>query len=253
MGRANCGEARGTWYISSTLGTCPSNRLLVVRPSGTHRSQHPPGPLRPLPPPPPTAFKMAPSHPQPPALYTRTPHAPKPEKCQRAVDLKGLANRTPRIVYEPSESPSEAQTEDWREPKASRPPHSPPPPPPPPPPAKDVLERLTTPPRPKGPSWENTKFTVEKIWLGHFWYPNFWVPTRVALEGKGPQKQLGRRLEAVAKAVGGGYCHLQMPLKLALAVRETVAGRRLGALEGGRDLPPPSHASLGPTPLSPPF
>ena len=36
-----------------------------------------------------------------------------------------------------------------------------------------------------------------------------------------------------AKAVGDGYCRLQMPLKLALAVRETVAGRRLGALEEG--------------------
>ena len=33
-------------------------------------------------------------------------------------------------------------------------------------------------------------------------------------------------------AVGCGYCRLQMPLKLALAIRETVAGRWLGALEG---------------------
>ena len=33
--------------------------------------------------------------------------------------------------------------------------------------------------------------------------------------------------------MGGGYCRLQMPLKLALAVRGTVAGRRLGALERG--------------------
>ena len=38
-----------------------------------------------------------------------------------------------------------------------------------------------------------------------------------------------------------------MPLKLALAVRETVAGRRLGALEGGRDLPPlPMHPWVPP-------
>ena len=40
---------------------------------------------------------------------------------------------------------------------------------------------------------------------------------RGALEGKGPQRRpqqrLGRRLEEVAKAVGGGYCRLQMPLK----------------------------------------
>ena len=52
-----------------------------------------------------------------------------------------------------------------------------------------------------------------------------------------PQKRLDRRLE-VAQAVGGGYCRLQMPLKLALAVRETVPGHRLGALEGGPWLPP---------------
>ena len=42
-------------------------------------------------------------------------------------------------------------------------------------------------------------------------------PPRDALEGKGPQrrpqKRLGRRLEEVAKAVGGGYCRLRMPLK----------------------------------------
>ena len=52
---------------------------------------------------------------------------------------------------------------------------------------------------------------------------------RDALEGKAPPrrplKPLNRRLEEVAKAVGGGYCRLQMPLRLALAVRGTVAGR----------------------------
>ena len=56
---------------------------------------------------------------------------------------------------------------------------------------------------------------------------------RDAVEGQGPQRRLGRRLEEVAEAVGGGYCRLPMPLKLALGVRETVAGCRLGALEGG--------------------
>ena len=60
---------------------------------------------------------------------------------------------------------------------------------------------------------------------------------RDALEGEGPhrrpQQPLGRRLEEVAEAVGGGYCRLQMPLKPALGVRGTVAGHRLGALEGG--------------------
>ena len=75
-------------------------------------------------------------------------------------------------------------------------------------------------------------------------------PPRAALEGKGPQRRpqrrLGRRLEEVVKAVGGGYCRLQMPLKRALAVRETVAGHRQGALEGGGGTSPPSNASLPP-------
>ena len=43
-------------------------------------------------------------------------------------------------------------------------------------------------------------------------------------------------MEEVAKAVVGGYCRLQMPLKLALGVRETVAGHRPG---GGGYPPPP--------------
>ena len=45
-------------------------------------------------------------------------------------------------------------------------------------------------------------------------------------------------LEEVSKAVRSGYCQLQMPLRLALAVRGTVAGHRLGALKGGRYLTP---------------
>ena len=61
---------------------------------------------------------------------------------------------------------------------------------------------------------------------------------RDAVGGKGPQRRpqrrLDRRLEEVAEAVEGGYCRLQMPLTLALGVRETVAGNRLGALEGER-------------------
>ena len=40
-------------------------------------------------------------------------------------------------------------------------------------------------------------------------------------------------MQEVAKAVGGSYCRLQMPLKPALGVRETVSGHRLGTLEGG--------------------
>ena len=44
------------------------------------------------------------------------------------------------------------------------------------------------------------------------------------------------------RRVGGGYCRLRRPLKLALGVKGTVAGRRLGALGGYP--PPPSNASL---------
>ena len=48
---------------------------------------------------------------------------------------------------------------------------------------------------------------------------NHW-PGRDALEGKGPQRQpqkpLDRPPKEVAKAVGGGYCRLQMPLTPAL-------------------------------------
>ena len=60
--------------------------------------------------------------------------------------------------------------------------------------------------------------------------------------------------EAVRQSVGGGcqsggegYCRLQMPLKPAIAVTGTVAGRRLGALDaGGGGVPaPPSNAFLG--------
>ena len=69
---------------------------------------------------------------------------------------------------------------------------------------------------------------------------------RDAVEGKGPQRRpqerSDRRLEEVAKAVGGGYCRLLMSLKPALAVRETVAGRWQGAREVGTS---PSKTSLG--------
>ena len=41
------------------------------------------------------------------------------------------------------------------------------------------------------------------------------------------QRWLDRPLEEVAKAVGGGYCRLQMPLKLALGVTWRQGGQRL--------------------------
>ena len=82
-----------------------------------------------------------------------------------------------------------------------------------------------------------------------------------AQKKEGPLKNAGKKgqnttdatleaaLEALGEAVGEGcqsgwgrlvtvsYCQLQLPLKLALAVRETVAGHRLGALEGGGGAP----------------
>ena len=79
---------------------------------------------------------------------------------------------------------------------------------------------------------------------------------RDALEGQGPQRRpqrrSDRRLQEVAEAVGGGYCRLQMPLKLAPGVRETAAGRRLGALEGGAVTSPPFQCIPAlPLPLHP--
>ena len=53
--------------------------------------------------------------------------------------------------------------------------------------------------------------------------------------------------EAVRQAVGvgGGYYRLQMPFRLARAVRQTVAGHRLGALEGGGGDTLPMHPCRG--------
>ena len=79
----------------------------------------------------------------------------------------------------------------------------------------------------------------------------FRPPPRDVLEGTGPQrrpqKRLDRRLQEVAKAVVGGYCPLQMPLKRAFGVGETVAGHRQGALEGG-EVPPPFQCISAPPP-----
>ena len=74
-------------------------------------------------------------------------------------------------------------------------------------------------------------------------------PPRDALEGDGPP-------EAVRQAIGGGcqsgWGRLQMPLRLALGVTGTVAGHRLGALDGGGGLwtcvggaAPPPHEGCG--------
>ena len=56
--------------------------------------------------------------------------------------------------------------------------------------------------------------------------PLSWFTPRPGLHWKGrdlrrPQMRVDRRLEEVAKSVGGGYCRLKMTWKLALAARET--------------------------------
>ena len=48
-----------------------------------------------------------------------------------------------------------------------------------------------------------------------------------------PSSGSARGWRRLPKRLGGDYDRLQMPLRLALAVRGTVAGHRLGTLEGG--------------------
>ena len=77
--------------------------------------------------------------------------------------------------------------------------------------------------------------------------------SRDALEGKGPQRQpqrrLDRRLEEVAKAVGGGYCQLQMPLSLALAPPSNASLRvRVECLFACSQLHPSVHLLSTPLP-----
>ena len=127
-----------------------------------------------------------------------------------------------------------------------------------------MVNKVSLPKVPRTPSHSSPPLGLNpppsKMGLGQFWAPGIpreiWLgggpltppPPRDASEGKGPQrrpqKQLYQQLEAVAKAVGGGYCRLEMPLKLALAVSWTVAGHRPGALKVGTS--PPSDASPPP-------
>ena len=73
-------------------------------------------------------------------------------------------------------------------------------------------------------------------------------PPGMHWKGRDLRGGLDRRSEEVAKAVGGGYCRLQMPLKPALAVRGTVAENRLGTLDGGLPPPPPFQFISPPPP-----
>ena len=50
--------------------------------------------------------------------------------------------------------------------------------------------------------------------------------------------------EEVRRAVGGGYCRLQMPWKLARAVRETVLGVGWALWRGGGGTSPHFNPSL---------
>ena len=78
------------------------------------------------------------------------------------------------------------------------------------------------------------------------WNPHHHYDDRSATHSPSLQEPFSR-LEGVVEAVGGGYCWFQMPLAPALAVRGTVAGRRLGARRGGLGgwrSSPPSNASL---------
>ena len=103
---------------------------------------------------------------------------------------------------------------------------------------------LADPPAPLHPQWgsHHSNGNLHLLRSPHFYRQiiGYGVLNGDAIEGKGPQRRLGRRLEEVAKSlkVGGGYFRLP-PLKPALAARETVAGHRLGTLNGGVPLPLP--------------
>ena len=76
-------------------------------------------------------------------------------------------------------------------------------------------------------------------------------PPSMALEGEGPerrpQKRLDGRLEEVAKAVGRGYCRLQMPWKPS---ERQWLGIGWAPWRGGGGVPsPPSNTPLPPAPL----
>ena len=63
------------------------------------------------------------------------------------------------------------------------------------------------------------------------------LPTEGGRKGGGQSYNV-RRLEEVAKAVGGGYCRLQTPLRLPLAVRDRAARPSAGCSNRGGTPPP---------------
>ena len=79
---------------------------------------------------------------------------------------------------------------------------------------------------------------------------SFSPPTRDAVEGNGPrrrpQKRSDRRLVEVAKAVGGSYCRLPRPLKLALGASSASNIGRGGGGGGSRGGYTPSSYGVQP-------
>ena len=78
---------------------------------------------------------------------------------------------------------------------------------------------------------------------------------RMHWKGKGPQmrfqKRSDRRLEEVAKAVGGRYCRLQMPLSLAVAIGGGGEWLHIGWAPGREGGVTPSFQCIA-VPTSPP-
>ena len=101
------------------------------------------------------------------------------------------------------------------------------------------------------PEGRVTPRPLERQWLKAPWrrgHQEGSQPAGLHWKGEGPQRQpqrrLDRRLAKVAKAVGGGYCRLQMPLKVALGSQRdsgwAQAGRP-GRGGGGNPHPLPVH------------
>ena len=90
----------------------------------------------------------------------------------------------------------------------------------------------------RGKLWRRAAVALEVsvVGRGSCFLPAKDSPTD-ALEGKGPerwpQNRLGRRLEGFAKAVGGGYCRLHMPVKPALGCRGQWLGVGWAPWKGG--------------------
>ena len=68
--------------------------------------------------------------------------------------------------------------------------------------------------------YEGRKRFVCLKWASHFWVSGSLSKVSFLPRGIFLGWRLGRRLEKVAKAVGGGYCRLQMPLRRGSCLHE---------------------------------